>query len=152
MSSKRKRLSFIIAALVFIAWVVWWALPRSHQKVENPPSLESLKRVAAELNRSVPVMIDKETELLTVASAEAMLVYNYRLVGYSLSQFDPSQFGTKIKPGVTGNACNRAETREEFLNQGITLRYAYFDKDKQHIATIDVTSADCGFNKPAANP
>jgi len=27
----------------------------------------------------------------------------------------------------------------------VTLRYSYFDKDKQHIATIDVTPKDCGF-------
>jgi hypothetical protein len=143
MSSKKKRLSFIVAALV-VVWAVWWSLPRSRQKDENPRSFESLRRVAAELNRSVPVMIDKETELLTAEGAEEMLIYNYRLVGYSLSQFDPSQFATKIKPGVTRNACHRAETREEFLNRGITLRYAYFDKDKQHIATIDVLPSDCG--------
>ena len=142
MSSKKKRLSFIIAALV-VASAVWSVLPRSRQN-DNPRSLESLSRVAAELNRSVPVMIDKETELLTTAGAEAMLMYNYRLVRYSLSQLDPNQFATRIKPGVTRNACNRAETREEFLNKGISLRYAYFDKDKQHIATIDVSPTDCG--------
>jgi hypothetical protein len=150
MSSKEKRLAFIIAALV-VASAVWWSLPRSDQN-DSPRSLESLGRVAAELNRSVPVMIDKETELLTTAGAEAMLIYNYRLVQYSLSQLDPNQFATRIKPGVTRNACSRAETREEFLNKGITLRYAYFDKDKQHIATIDVTSVDCGFNKPGPGP
>ena len=148
MFSNKKRLSFIVVALI-VASVLWWGLPRSYQKHENPRSLESLSRVAAELNRSVPVLIDKETELLSTTGAEAMLIYNYRLVRYSLSQLDPNQFTTRIKPGLTRNACNRAETREEFLNKRITLRYVYFDKDKQHIATIDVTSEDCGFNKPA---
>jgi hypothetical protein len=141
MSLKKKRLSIIIVALV-VTSAVWWALRGSYQK-DNPRSLESLSRVAAELNRSVPVLIDKETELLSTTGAEAMLIYNYRLVRYSLSQLDPNQFATRIKPGLTRNACNRAETREEFLNQGITLRYAYLDKDKQHIATIDVSLTDC---------
>jgi len=27
----------------------------------------------------------------------------------------------------------------------VTLRYSYFAKDKQPIATVDVTPADCGF-------
>jgi hypothetical protein len=27
----------------------------------------------------------------------------------------------------------------------VTLRYAYYDKDKRHIATVDVTPTDCGF-------
>jgi hypothetical protein len=40
---------------------------------------------------------------------------------------------------------SRPETRDDFLKKGVTLRYSYFDKDKQHIATIDVTPKDCGF-------
>jgi hypothetical protein len=143
MFSKKKSVSLLVVALI-VASVLWWGLPRSYQKHENPRSLESLRRVAAELNHSVPVMIDKETELLTTAGAEGMLIYNYRLVRYSLSQLDPNRFATRIKPGLIRNACNRAETREEFLNQEITLRYAYFDKDQQHIATVDVLPTDCG--------
>jgi hypothetical protein len=34
---------------------------------------------------------------------------------------------------------SRPETRDDFLKKGVTIRYSYFDKDKQHIASIDVT-------------
>ena len=90
-------------------------------------------------------MIDQETELMPAAGAPGMLIYNYRLVGYSVSQVDPKRFATGAKQKVTQGVCSRPETRDEFLKKGVTLRYSYFDKDKQHIATVDVTPADCGF-------
>ena len=58
-------------------------------------------------------------------------------------QLDAAKFATGAKERVTQGACNRPETREDLLRQGVILRYAYVDKDKQHIATIDVLPADC---------
>jgi hypothetical protein len=129
---------------VCIGALIWWAVLKPSQ-TENPSSQESLNRLAAEINRSVPVMIDKETELLPALGAEGMLIYNYRLVSYSVRQLDASKFAAGAKKRVTQGACSRPETRDGLLKNGVTLRYSYFDKDKQHIATIDVLPADCGF-------
>lgn len=126
-------------------YVVLWVLPGFFQKEEDPRSQEYLSRMAAGINRSVPMMIDQETELMPVTGAPGMLIYNYRLVGYSVTKFDHRKFAAGAKQMVTQGACGRPETRDEFLKKGVTLRYSYFDKDKQHIATIDVTPADCGF-------
>lgn len=124
--------------------MIWWSVQKIFQR-ENPSSEESLNRLAAEINRAVPVMIDKETELLGSAGAEGMLIYNYRLVSYSVSQLDAARFAAGAKERVSQGACSRPETRDDLLKQGVTLRYSYFDKDRQHIATIDVLPADCGF-------
>ena len=134
-----------MAAGVLAGYLVWWVLPGLFQKEEDPRSQEYLSRIAAEINRSVPVMIDQETELMRVGGARGMLIYNYRLVGYSVTKLDHQKFAAGAKQRVTQGACERPETRDEFLKKGVTLRYSYFDKDKQHIATIDVTPADCGF-------
>jgi hypothetical protein len=139
--SRMKIITAVVVAAFFGA-VIWWTFAKTPQ-VETPRSQESLNRLAAEINRAVPVMIDKETELLTAAGAEGMLIYNYRLVSYSVSQLDAAKFAAGAKERVTQGACNRPETRDDLLKQGVTLRYAYFDKDKQHIATIDVLPADC---------
>jgi hypothetical protein len=58
---------------------------------------------------------------------------------------DHKIFAAGAKLRVTEGACNRPETRDNFLRKGVTLRYSYFDKNKQYIATVDVTPADCGF-------
>lgn len=137
-----KKITAVVVA-VFIGALICWVVLKSPQR-ENLRSEESLNRLAAEINRSVPVMIDKETELLPAIGAEGMLTYNYRLVSYSVTQLDANRFAVGAKERVTQGACNRAETRDDLLKNGVTLRYSYFDKDKQHIATIDITPADCG--------
>jgi len=130
---------------VLAGYLVWWLAANYFQKEEDPRSQEYLSRIAAEINRSVPVMIDQETELMPVAGAPGMLIYNYRLVNYSVTKLDHKKFAAGAKQRVTQGACGRPETRDEFLKKGVTLRYSYFDKEKQHIATVDVTPADCGF-------
>lgn len=139
-----KRSVIGIVAGVAAVVLVWWMAPAYFVKSVDPRSVQYLNGIAAEINRSVPVMIDAETELMPTSVGYAMLIYNYRLVKYSLTQLDQEKFAADAKQRVTQGACNRPETRDDFLKKGVTLRYSYFDKDKKHIATIDVTPADCG--------
>jgi hypothetical protein len=125
--------------------LVWWVVPAYFNKSVDPRSVEYLNGIAAEINRSVPVMIDAETELMPASAGYAMLIYNYRLVKYSVTHLDHEKFAIGAKQKISQGACNQPETRDDFLKKGVTLRYSYFDKDKRHIATIDVTPADCGF-------
>lgn len=137
--------AFLWVGVAAAAYLVWWFLPQFLAKQEDPRSQEYLSKIAAEINRSVPVMIDKETELLPSEAAPGMLIYKYRLVSYSVSRVNHVKFAAGAKAKLTQEACARPETRDDFLKKGVTLRYSYFDKDKQHIATIDVTPADCRF-------
>ena len=134
-----------IAVGAIAGYLVFWGAPQFFQKKLDPRSEERLSKIAAEHNRSVPVMIDKETELTAVEGHEAMLIYKYRLVPYSVGQLDHQKFAAAAKQRLAQVGCNQPEVREDYLKKGVTLRYSYFDKDKQHIATVDVTPADCGF-------
>lgn len=145
---KRVSLSslFLWGAVVLAgAYFVYLAAPAWFEEQADPRSRDFLTKVAADLNKSVPVMIDKETELLPAEVAEGMLIYNYRLISFSAAHMDPKRFAAAARQQVTQGACNRPETRDGFLKKGVTLRYTYFDKDKQHIATVDVKPSDCGF-------
>lgn len=134
-----------VGAGVLAGYVVGWLIPGYFKAREDPRSEAHLSRVAAELNRSAPAMIDKETELLPSQGVEGMFIYNYRLVSYSASQIDAKKFAAGAKRRLVQGACNTPETRDEFLKQGVTLRYTYYDKDKHPVATVDVTPGDCGF-------
>ena len=127
------------------AYFVYLRAPDWFEEEPDPRSQEFLGKIAAEINRSVPVMIDQETELMPAVGAPGMLIYNYRLVNVSGAQVDHNKFAAGAKERLKEGACNRPETRDNFLKKGVTLRYSYFDKDKQHIATVDVAPADCGF-------
>jgi len=134
-----------LGAGALVGYLILWVVPKYFKAREDPRSVEHLRKVAAEINRSVPVMIDQETELLPAVGAPGMLIYNYRLVSYSVTQLDARKFAAGAKQRLTQGACGTPETRDDFLKKGVTLRYSYYDKDKQHIATFDVTPADCGF-------
>ena len=127
------------------AYFLYLRAPDLLEGEPDPRSQEFLDRITAEINRSVPAMIDQETELMPAASEPGMLIYNYRLVNVSVAQVDHNKFAAGAKERLSQGACNRPETRDDFLKKGVTLRYSYFDKDKQHIATVDVTPSDCGF-------
>jgi hypothetical protein len=139
--------SVLLWGMVIIAGIffVYQTTPYWVDQPSDPRSQEVLSKIAEEINRSGPVMIDQETELMPAVGAPGMLVYSYRLVSYSVTQLDHNKFAAGAKERLKEGACNRPETRDSFLKKGVTLRYSYFDKDKQHIATIDVTPADCGF-------
>ena len=134
-----------LAVGLVIGYLLWWAAPDFFTSREDPRSKEFLAKVAAQINQSVPVMIDKETELLPAGVAEGMLIYNYRLINFSAAQLDHKRFAAAARQQVTQGACSRPETRDGFFKKGVTLRYSYYDKDKQPIATVNVKPADCGF-------
>jgi hypothetical protein len=139
--------SVLLWAMVFLAgaYFLYLAVPQWFEEEPDPRSQEFLAKIAAEINRSVPIMIDQETELMPAVGAPGMLIYNYRLVSYSVTQVDHHRFAAGAKEQVKQGACGRPETRDNLLKKGVTLRYSYFDRDKQHIATIDVAPSDCGF-------
>ena len=140
-----KNLLAWIVVGVIAGYLVWWVVPAYFQSNSDPQSIEHLNQEAAKLNRSLPGMIDKETELTVAEGAHAMFIYKYRLVNVAVGRFDHQKFSETAKPQLVQRTCDQPEMREDFLKKGVTLRYSYFDKDKQHIATVDVTPADCGF-------
>ena len=102
-----------------------------------------LNQVAGRLNRSLPMMIDQETELVSTVGLESTFVYNYRLVNSSASEIDAAKLNELLRPQVTNGACTNPETRDQFLKRGVRLRYLYTDKDRAFITSFDVTAADC---------
>jgi hypothetical protein len=139
------KLTLGVAAAALFGYLAWWIAAEYFNPEADPRSKEFLTKVAAEINRAVPVMIDPETELMTTVGSEGMLVYNYRLVAYSAAQLSYDKFREGVRQRVTQAACSTPETRDGLLKKGVTLRYSYFDKEKQPIASVDVTPADCGF-------
>ena len=140
----KKWLAVIVAGAIF-GYLVLWGGRQFFAEKPDPRSLDGLSKIAAELNRSVPALIDKETELMRVEAHEGMLIYKYRLVPFSVSQLNHEKFAASARERIVQLACNQTETREEYLKNGVTLRYSYFDKNKDHIATVDVAPKDCGF-------
>ena len=113
-------------------------------KKRDVRSAAFLAEVAAELNKQLPKPVDQETEVTSVTGLEGVFVYNYTLVNRVASEVDGSHLVATLQPQVTQAACAAPDTRDKFLNQGVTLRYSYADKTGSAIASFDVTPQDCG--------
>ena len=108
-------------------------------------SRELLREIASELNKTMPKMIDKDTELMSAFALERTIGYNYRLVNLKARDVDSDRYVSLLKPNVANTACTTPETRDGLLRMGVTMQFKYFDMDRQHIATFSVKPSDCGF-------
>ena len=142
-SATNKAIVYVFGGL-FAGGLIWWGVPAFRNTNEVPGSIEHMNREAAQLNRSLPALLDKETELTIAEGAHGMLIYKYRLINATAERVDYQRFAAEAKPKLVQAACDNPATRGDFLTKGISLRYSYFDKDKRHLATIDVTPKDCG--------
>ena len=106
-------------------------------------SMEFLSKVANEVNKNCPMMVNGETELMNTVGLDGVIVYNYRLVNTSKDDVDPDVFIDSLRAQVTQQACTTPETRDNLLKDGITMRFAYHDKNRSYLASLDVTMDDC---------
>ncbi len=141
MNQKATLLAILVAIMVFAFLQARGGLFGTREDVR---SAAFLGKVAAELNKQLPRVIDGDTELSGVTGQEGVFAYKYRLVNRAVGEVDPANLVSILKPQVTRAACAAPETRDKFLKQGITLRYSYTDKSGLPVASFDVLPADCG--------
>ena len=97
---------------------------------------ETLKELAAELNKSCPTMIDSETELTSVVGMpNNELQYNYILVNYEKEGFDVQTFETNMR-SIISNAIISNPDLKVFRDMKTTLSYQYNDKNGMYILKL----------------
>jgi hypothetical protein len=105
---------------------------------------EELNQIASEFNSVLPMMLDRETQLMHVSSDSGMLTYNYRLVNRLASEIDTDVLIQSLRPGVLRQVCSDP-TSSELLRRGVTVRYLYVGKMREYAGSYHITPADCGF-------
>ena len=109
----------------------------------EPISPARLQAAADKLNNFTPMKVDSVTELSRVRVEGRAFVYEYRLLGIDTSAISPDRIRMFAHAGAAKQNCANAQTRGEFLDRGVVMRYKYFDGNHQLITTFDVTAADC---------
>jgi hypothetical protein len=138
-------ISIIPAAL----WVVVVARTTNYlvgQRVsqEDVSSREFLLRVAGEMNKSMPMQIDRDTEIRNVGADSGQLIYNYVLVNHTLNEIDRGYFEQAMKPRLQTMACSSPDM-SDLWKYGVAAVYSYQAKDGAFITKIAVTPKDCGY-------
>ena len=136
--SARRLLGIVIGAALGI-------LIYRHLVGSRPLSDADLARTSAELNRRLPIMVDSQTQLVSTTGTGRVLQYNYHLVNVTVTPDQATALMNMERPRIRNFACSTPATRNTFLKQGITLRYAYTDRNGYDLFTIEVTPENCGF-------
>jgi hypothetical protein len=109
-------------------------------------STAALNAVASELNKSLPMMVDRETELMHVNPGEpGVIVYHYRLLNLDAWKESPRDLVDRLRPEIVTRVCTTPSTGDGLLRRGVRMRFAYVDRYRYQIAAFDVSSDNCRF-------
>ena len=109
--------------------------------VAEIPSAQ-LKAAAEAVNQKAPMMVDSDTRLDGASSGNNNLRYQYTLINYTKAQLDPNAFVANLKPSLVQATCTSMKI---FYQNGVSVTFAYNDKDQQQISAVSILPKDCGF-------
>jgi hypothetical protein len=115
--------------------------------VLSSPALHSLdleqvlRNTASHINRSTPRPIGNNAYLDGAEAYERTLKYRFSFRTLAKEQIS-SHFALKQTEFLTNFVCTTAEMKV-FVEHGVTLKYAYYDKHGKVVVIITVSPQDC---------
>jgi hypothetical protein len=110
--------------------------------IKNPGFDKAMMKAASELNKTCPVMVDRETQLdNAIALPDKVFQYNYTLVNIGKDSIDIQSFENYMKPMLLNKVKNAPELKM-YRDNKVTMAYSYKDKDGVFLTKILITSSD----------
>lgn len=107
---------------------------------EDWGSFEHLSATASNLNKTLPMMVDKITECFVVTPLDHELDFSYRVTTLEAAQINID--ANDLKNERTNYACFHPNIRP-LIDRGISMRYSYFDKNKKFVISTLIRKSDC---------
>lgn len=103
---------------------------------------EQLMKIAEELNKSCPFLVDSDTQLdATIGGPGKTFTYKYTLINFSKDEIDSVEFVNLLRPTLI-NMIKTSKDMQIFREKLVTMNYTYYDKDGIFIAKIEIASED----------
>ncbi len=100
-----------------------------------------MNSISNEINKSLPMMVDKDTRLESTIGKKGVLEYHYNLLNTKSNDINLSQLNSFTK-SLKNKVCSNPDTKS-FLGRSISLSYVYYGNDDTFITKIIVTPEDC---------
>jgi hypothetical protein len=101
-----------------------------------------MMKEADELNKTLPMMLDKETRLnTTMAGPGNRFTYAFTVVNYTKEQLDSARFVALVRPGIVATYKSNDKMRL-MRERGTELHYQYSDKNGVFLTDIVVSPRD----------
>ena len=134
LTKKRRPLSVLIGSFAFLS--VYLLV----QQLFLKPSFDKeMMKAASELNKSCPIMVDRETRLdNAIALPNNIFQYNYTLVNFEKSMLNADTIKNRMEPGLINNVKSNPDLKT-YRNNNSTLAYNYRDKNGEFVLKISIT-------------
>lgn len=138
-ANKSKSLLGVIVGMVFFG-ISYFAVQQIFFQV---PSFDKvMMNAASEINKTCPIMVDRETRLDNViALPENTLQYNYTLINLTKDQVNIDELKEYIKPAIINNIKTNPDMKAYRENK-TTMAYYYKDKNGISLFKLTVTAED----------
>jgi hypothetical protein len=105
-------------------------------------SLNDLQKIAAEANKSLPIMVDQATRLDAVVASEHRLEKQFTLVATTASSTLREDLTSKLYPMLKSQSC-QSSVSMNLYQSGVTEAFTYFDMNGDQIASFTVDKSAC---------
>ncbi|MDO9218241.1 MAG: hypothetical protein Q7U14_13290 [Lacisediminimonas sp.] len=104
---------------------------------------DALQRLAKQMNRDTPQVIDKEIRLDRVSAEPGTeLVYHYTLLGRPAAELPADVFYGKLAPAVRTKLCQDPQM-QKLLDSGAWVAFSYRGSDGRDIGKLSYRQRDC---------
>lgn len=140
-------LKIILSVVAFLAIVAGGVISKTAvQKAASPsgPSSidQALREAALEINKTTPMQVDKNTQLMNAVALGSTLRYRYTLVNVSSRDFEKNSISKFDGDRMRGNVCSSAGM-QPLVKLRAVLEYAYYDKDGVELEIVSVETSKC---------
>lgn len=101
-----------------------------------------LRDAANLLNQRLPMQVDAETRLDSSVGADRRFIYKYTLVNVTADMLTPAELKAAMEETLINRVCTE-QGMQVFVKQGVTVSYAYADKNGKEIAVLSVAPGQC---------
>lgn len=139
-----KKSILILALILSVTGITATANLSTAYAKEDITSAAYLSKLAksTEKKLNVPVMVDEDTQLVSIEGFDHEFQYNYLLVNYSSKDLDSAEFTKIMKEQLTSTVCGKKELKV-FLNENIALSFTYKGTDKKMVGKVSITQNMC---------
>ncbi|MGB0869450.1 MAG: hypothetical protein ACPGSD_07620 [Flavobacteriales bacterium] len=105
-----------------------------------PPSFDKvLMTTASELNKSLPLMVDRDTQLdNTIALPNNVFQYHYTLINSVIDKIEIKKMEEFLEEQLLNNIKSNPDLKT-FRDNNVTMNYSYKDKNGEFITKISIT-------------
>lgn len=116
------------------------------QTAEERKVSKMLTMTVKVLQPSLPMKLDDDTQLVSLATYSNILIYNYELTNFIEGEIDTDQFNGIVKQTIMPPLCENKDLKD-FIDAGVVIVYRYLDKNGTYVTEASKDLALCNKTK-----